>query len=325
MPANSPWAIAIFAARETPAVLASSVRAAIAASAGRGATIDVLVNGNQELATNFAHMAATIEAGDCILRVWSIAAPDKAHTWNEYVHRIWDTGTTAFFIDGYAKVKPDSLALIERRLAADPDAWAATGVPTSGRSAGKLREQMLREGGMHGNLYAITGDSMRAIRQVGFRLPLGLYRNDSLIGAALVYRLDPGNNEWKIGRIAVEGGATWDIDGISQLTIKNIIGQFRRRLRQAQGDLENRAVREHMAIKGLAPQFLPATTQEMVSHWISTNPDQARALFRKRPLCRYAARQMRAQRDWAATKIAPSLLLTHSNSSQANSAPVQAA
>jgi hypothetical protein len=288
------WAVAIFAARETPAVLAGTVRAAIAACAGRQATIDVLINGNHALAVNFAGLATTLPADGCTLRVWSIAAPDKAHTWNEYVYRIWNsdgtTGGTAFFIDGYARVKPDALAALDSRLAATPDALGATGLPSCGRSAPRLREQMLREGGLHGSLYALTGESMHAIRSAGFRLPLGLYRNDSLIGAALFYRLDPENNQWTTSRIAVEGGATWEVDGVSELTYRNVVAYFKRMLRQAQGALENRAVREHMTIRRLPPQSLHATTQEMILGWIGAQPAQARSLFLKQPSCWYAAR-----------------------------------
>jgi hypothetical protein len=312
--ANPPWAVAIFAARETPAVLADTVRAAVAACAGRRATIDVLINGNPALAEQFAAhsrtLAQALASDACTLRIWSIAAPDKAHTWNEYVYRIWDTDSTAFFIDGYARVKPDALTAIDRRLAATPEAMGATGVPSCGRSAARLRALMLREGGIHGNLYAVTGDSMRAIRAAGFRLPLGLYRTDPMLGAALAYRLDPARHEWQPNRIVVEGGATWDVDGISELTYKNVTGYFKRRLRQAQGDLENRALREHMTVKRLSPSQLPQTAQEMVFGWLRAQPAQARSLFLKRPTTWYAARKLRAARDWSATRVAPKLLLT---------------
>lgn len=317
------WAVAIFAARETPAVLAATVRAAIAACAGREATVDVLINGNHALAETFAGLAPALPAEGCTLRVWSIAAPDKAHTWNEYVYRIWDTDGTAFFIDGYARVKPDALAAIDRRLATSPDAMCASGVPSCGRSAPRLREQMLRDGGIHGNLYAVTGESMRAIREAGFRLPLGLYRTDPMLGSALAFRLDPARHQWTNGRVVVEGNATWDVDGISELTYKNVTGYFKRRLRQAQGDLENRALREHMAIKRLAPRLLPETAQEMIAGWLAAQPAQARSLFLKRPTCWYAARKLRAPRDWSATRVAPVLMLSQGGAAaprQANAA-----
>ncbi|MGJ9418472.1 hypothetical protein ACHAC9_12000 [Massilia sp. CMS3.1] len=310
---TSRWAVAIFTARETPSVLSGTVRAVIAACAGRQATIDVLINGNQQLAALFADVAATFATGGCTLRIWSIAAPDKAHTWNEYVHRIWDTGGITFFIDGYARVRPGALAAIEHRLATSPDALAASGVPTSGRSAKRLREGMLRTGGIHGNLYALKATSMSAIRNAGFRLPLGLYRTDPLLGAALCFRLDPANNQWKRGTVVAVADATWDVDGISELNYKNVVAYFKRQLRQAHGTLETRAVREHMTVNRLPPQLLPATAQDMINQWLSAQPEQARAMFLKHPSCLYAARQLRAPRDWSATQVAPLLLCTHTS------------
>jgi len=310
--ADPGWAIAIFAARETPPVLAGTVHAAIAACAGRRATIDVLINGNHLLAEQFADLAAPMSLDACTLRVWSIAAPDKAHTWNEYVHRIWSSdaapGAITFFIDGYARVKPDALEAIERRLAAAPHALAASGVPTCGRSARRLREQMLGKGGIHGNLYAVTGEGMTALRHLGFRLPLGLYRTDPMLGAALTFRLDPVNSQWTRGSVVAVADATWDVDEISALNYKNIVAYFKRRLRQAHGVLESRAFRDHMSIKRLPLQALPATSQDMVNNWIKAQPEQARSLFRRQPSCLYAARQLRLPRNWSATQVAPVLL-----------------
>ncbi len=313
----SPWSIAIFAARETPEALTSCVRAALGACAGRQACIDVLINGNPELADAFSGIATTLDSGGARLRVWSIAAPDKAHTWNEYVYRIWDTGGMAFFIDGYAQVRPDALAAMERRLAETPDALGATGVPTCGRSATAIREQMLREGGIHGNLFAISAEGMEGIRRVGFRLPLGIYRTDPLIGSVLMFRLDPVNNTWDPRRIAVAADATWHVDGIEDINWKNIKSQFKRILRQAQGDLENKAAREHLAVRKLPPQQLPLTVAELIANWIETQPAQARALFRKRPLAAYAARKVAQPRDWSATSIAPRLVQSNAETSAA--------
>lgn len=315
--ANPDWAVAIFAARETPPVLAGTVRAAIAACAGRRATIDVLINGSQVLAEQFADLAASLAVHTCTLRVWSIAAPDKAHTWNEYVHRIWDagahSGAITFFIDGYARVKPDALDAIERRLALAPHALAASGVPSCGRSARRLREQMLGKGGIHGNLYAVTGEGMEALRHSGFRLPLGLYRTDPMLGAALTFRLDPVNSQWTRGSVVAVAEATWDVDEISALNYKNIVAYFKRRLRQAYGVLESRAFRDHMSIKRLPLQALPATSQDMVNNWLKAQPEQARSLFRRQPSCLYAARQLRLPRNWSATQVAPVLLRKRSD------------
>lgn len=305
----SRWTVALFAARETPSVLAGSVRAAIRACSGKRATIDVLINGNPSLAQEFAELAPTISSDACKLRIWSIDAPDKAHTWNEYVYRIWEGGDIAFFVDGYARPKPDALELMERHLQAHPNAMAASGIPSSGRSAKAMEERMLRSGGgIHGNLYALTGSSMKGVRDTEFRLPLGIYRTDPLLGAVLTYRLDPSVNKWTRGSVVSVPGATWDVDGISELSYKNVVAYFKRRLRQAQGVLESQAFRDHMTIRRLPPRLLPVTAQEMVNNWLAAQPRAARAVFMKHPLCLYAARQLREPRDWSKTLAAPILL-----------------
>jgi hypothetical protein len=304
--ASPTWSVAIFAARETTETLARCIRAALAACAGRDAVIDVLINGNPALAK--AAAAMDWDAAQGRARIWSIAMGDKAHTWNEYLHRIWPKGATSFCIDGYAEVKPDALAAIAGRMAQDSSRLGATGVPTCGRSAGRLREQMLKSGGIHGNLYAVRPEAMQALREQGFRLPLGLYRTDPLLGSVLMFGLDPANNKWDPSRIAVEAGATWDVRGLSDLTWNNLRSQAKRIVRQAQGDLESRAAREHLAVKRLAPHLFPRTVSELVHGWIEEHPQQARSLFFKRPLCMHAARKLKADRDWSAASTPPELV-----------------
>jgi hypothetical protein len=303
------WSVAIFAARESTETLCQCIRAALAASRGRNASIDVLINGNRELAIAAgAQDWVGAAAGDGQVRIWSIAVGDKAHAWNEYLHRIWPPGTTAFFIDGYAQVKPDALQALGERLAEDDATLGATGVPTCGRSAPRLREQMLKTGGLHGNLHAIRAEAMAAMRASGFRLPLGLYRTDSLIGAVLMFGLDPSNNKWDPRRVAVAADASWHVDGLSDITWNNIRTQASRMLRQAQGDLENRAAREHLAVKRRAPSAMPRTARQLVNDWMEEHPKQARSLFFKRPLCLHAARKLKAARDWSEAWTAPELV-----------------
>lgn len=308
MPAHTNWAVAIIAAREHTDTLRSTIDAAVAASAGQNTLIDVLVNGNPGLAREMAAWAHASYQGAAGLRIWSIAQGDKAHAWNEYVHRIWPEGSTAFFLDGYARPRPDGLARLAASLALAPDAFGATGVPTSGRSAPALREAMLRGGGFHGNMNAIPVHAMAGLRASGFRLPLGLYRTDSLIGSVLMFALDPTAYQWQPGRIIVDGEATWDVPGQSDLTLKNIVAQFKRRQRQAQGDLENRAARDHLAVRCLPINHFPKTIRELVLAWIDTHPEEARRLYIKNPLRLRAALRMRAPQDWSAAGHAPELL-----------------
>ncbi|MCD2519411.1 hypothetical protein LQ564_24205 [Massilia sp. G4R7] len=301
------WAVAIIASRESVDTLISTVLASLAATPETTLT-DVLVNGNAILAKDMAAWAAGTGTAGRDIRIWSISQGDKAHAWNEYVHRIWPAGRTAFFLDGYARPRTDGLRRLADSLARQPDAFGATGVPSSGRSAPALRAAMLKTGGFHGNMHAIPVHAMDGLRATGFRLPLGLYRTDSMIGAVLMFALDPTTQQWQPGRVAVNGDATWDVPGQSALTVQNILSQFKRRMRQAQGDLENRAARDHFAVRCLPINQIASTSRELVLNWIAAHPEEARRLYRANPLCWRAAFKMRQHRDWSAAERPPALL-----------------
>jgi hypothetical protein len=234
---------------------------------------------------------------------------DKSHTWNDYLYRIWPGGLT-FFIDGYAEVRPDALALIAEAMVQRPAALAASGVPTSGRSAVAIRKLMLEQAGIHGNLYALCASAITGLRDCGFRLPLGLYRTDPLVGAILKFSLDPSKFGWDPSRLVVQPDATWDVHGTPWWKWRNLMAVWKRTLRQAQGELENRAAREHLAVRKRGPGEIPATAQEFVGNWVAEQPQDARMLFLRRPLTYYAANKLKAPRDWSLAGQAPCLLGT---------------
>lgn len=299
-----PRSVAIIASREDVATLKNCIDSVIRACKGKFAVVDILVNGNAGLAQDISTTAFDSPA-QCQLRVWSIKQGDKAHAWNEYVHRIWPGQGDAFFLDGYVEVEESALDALSATLMASPDALAASGVPSSGRSAARTREQMLREGGFQGNLHVLKQQAMQQLRTSGFHLPLGLYRTDSLTSGLLMFGLDPATHPWDKKHIAVAPEATWTVRGLGRVTYASLVGQWKRMLRQAQGELENRAVREHLAVKGLAPHLIAKTVQALVGKWIAEQPAQARQLFRKNPLCAYAAWRLRAPRDWSAAAVSP--------------------
>lgn len=301
-------AIAIFTARESLATLLRTIAAAERASADVASTIDVVVNGNRALALDAAEsMRSRAGTADHALRVWSVALGDKAHAWNQYVHTLAPQADVCCLIDGYARVEPGALAALDAALAAHPEAWGASGVPSVGRSAAKLKAAMLEEAGLHGNLYALRGTLIDRIRASGFRLPLGIYRNDSLLGAALCFSFDPAAHAWNPLRIVVSPDATWDYDPLNWWRVADLVAHFKRTVRQAQGVVENFAVRQHLGRERRTPESLPATTAELVGAWIKNHPDDAH-LLRSRPLCRRAIARLLAPRDWSKASVAPELL-----------------
>ncbi len=309
--------VAIFASRETPAVLAATILAATQAAQQAGntadAVIDVLVNGNTALADAAAQLGrARAQQADPVaprLRIWHLALADKAHAWNQYVETIWPGSDIAFFVDGYVRLWPSTIERLSQRLQSSADAIAATGVPTVGRSAAAARRVMLAEGGIQGNCFCIAGKTLRQMREIGFRLPLGLYRGDSMIGAVLAYRLDPTQHQWDAKRaVLVEPAASWDMRATRWWHPADWRASFKRLDRQAQGTLENLAMREHLTLRRLLPQALPATAAELVLDWAERCPDAATAACRRNGRAARALANLRNPRDWTLAITAPTLV-----------------
>lgn len=304
------WSAALFTSRESEQVVAAAVEAIVAAS--RVPTvIDVLVNGNPTLACKVAASmsAHKLESTLTRVRVWCIELGDKAHTWNEYVHRLWPGSEAAFFVDGYVRVNPDALQTLAGSMLAAPDALAATGAPTLGHSARRIREEMRRAGGIHGNLFALKPVAMEDIRRRGFRLPLGIYRTDPTLAAALAFGLDPTMNSWDLkSRVVVDFSASWQTEAKRWWVVSDLRSHFRRLERQAQGDFENRAVSSHLASKKMPAESLPPTAAQLVSDWARANPETFQQMLMESRLRRSAWRRLVESRSWAAAERLPQLL-----------------
>lgn len=262
-------ALAITAARESVATLTDVVQAAIVA-AGPNSCIDVLVNGNRELATALGAALEKnrpeAEAGSA-LNVWHLEFGDKAQTLNVIFHALKRNADLYYFLDGYARPNHDAFSWLEQALNDDPCALAATGVPSLGRSASRQRVAMQTSGGLHGNLFVLSPKAMNEIRLREFRLPIGLYRVDSLIGAVLNFSFDPATHPWTPARIVVVPEASWSFTPLSIWKLGDLQTQLKRVWRQTGGALENMAIKDHLARQHRPPEALPNSVQELVLGW----------------------------------------------------------
>ena len=319
------WSLAVFSAREDATCLTAAVMAA-ADSAREGATltIDVLVNGNRALA---GEMHARLSTGHwwkhgTAVRLWSIGREDKAHVWNHYLHAVNPDADVAFFMDGYVEVERDALSLMVDAIREQPQALAATSMPSTGPSAPGLRRRFLAEGGLHGNLYALTRATTRRLRQSGFRLPTQLYRNDSALGAALAFNLDPARHKWNWDRIAVVPDAEYSVPVTDPTRLSSLPMHIRRRLRQAQGHLETRALKAHLADARRSPFDWPSTARELVVQWAIEHPSEARSLAWTDPLAWATLRKLRRAPDETVTDTSVECLGQYSRSESAPQRPL---
>lgn len=289
------WSICILSSRETCSTLLASIQAAVLASNKKNTLVDVVINGNIDLANNLVK-ALALKSDDSFgirVRVFNLNLGDKASAWNTYVHNIWVGSDLVFFMDGYARPCLDAMLQIENGLSNKPEALASTGVPTMGHSAEYLREGMLQEGGIHGNLFAIKGSVCSEIKVAHFFLPVGIYRTDSTIAAVLAYNLDPKKYSWNLKeRIFVNKDATWLIDDQKIWSVGFFKSLIKRRIRQAQGSLENLAIREHFSFLKKSPMELPRYVDELIMSWIKRNLRQSCGVFLSNPMSFLALSKM---------------------------------
>lgn len=266
------FSISIFAYRETKKTLLTSINKCIIAAAktskstGTKVIINVLINGNEDLFNQIEQDQSQLWTHDSKLQINIYYFPfgDKANTWNQYFHYIGPNAKFHVFIDGYVFVHSDTFEKIANEYKTKAF-LGATGVPTSGRSASALRKSMLRYGGIHGNLCIFTDIVKNEICKHNFFIPVGLYRTDPLIAAIVNFNFAPKSNEWDNSRIRVIENLTWDIESKKYFSLSFIMGHYKRLKRQIQGQFENQAIRNLLAVKKIEISDLPPDVETLLA------------------------------------------------------------
>lgn len=296
------WQIAVFCQNEAGRI-AANLASIDAAIGGRRAIITVLINGSTDNSEAAALAAARRMATP--VEVFRIAAADKSNAINCF---LLDRGVRKeaglyFCIDGYVTIGRDALRATEARLAACPNAVAATGIAINGRSERHTAAATVQAGGiMHGQFYALRPAFVRRIAQAGFALPLGLYRGDGLLGSMAAHDLDPVGNSWSNARLVGVADATFEIDALSPFRWRDLRRQFRRKIRQMRGRLENAAIKHLIASGGYAS--LPNHADDMIRDYLQQHPVPAVALV-ERPFMAMALRQHRKAAPAKAADLQP--------------------
>ena len=282
------WAAAVCARNEAQGI-AACLHALALAGAARRLHVTVLLNGCTDNTGLMAERALR-ETG-IPGRIYTIAQGDKANAFNQFVHRLRPAASTYFFIDGYAAVAPDSLDRLDTALAGRAEAAAAAAVPSSGRSASLLRQQMVAEPGLHGSLFALRGSFVERIAALGLRLPVGLYRGDGLVGSMVLHDLDAMGGGWQPSRLVVEPAATWHAPVLQPWRPRDLRRHFNRLLQQGRGRLQGQALRAVLYPGGF--QALPEYADEHTLRWIDAAPASRRPSPWRDPFAALALARMR--------------------------------
>jgi len=226
-----------------------------------GFAVDVVVNGSSD---RTAAIARKTGAAAPHFAVHEYAQGGKARSWNRFVLDEAGLADAFVFVDGDAVVVPGSIAVLLEALERHPHVNAASAMPVNGRRAEAYRDQMAREHGLFGDLYALRGSFVEQMRASGIRLPEDLVGDDSLICA--LAKTDLGHeDEWDDARVlpCAQAGFVCEPTVLSLPSLKE---QWGRMGRYALRHQQNRIVSGIM--RGPGPQVLPRAMAELYREWL---------------------------------------------------------
>ncbi|WP_026340596.1 glycosyltransferase family 2 protein [Thioalkalivibrio sp. ALJT] len=285
------WSICVFASREGARIRDCLSALQQTTSTWPAVELTVVVNGPAPATASAAQEA--LGGWRHPARVVEIALGDKANAWNQYIHGLRPEARWHLFVDGYVVPDTVGLGVLREHCEAAPAAQtAATGMP-AGAHAGavQMRDFVMRHGGILGGLHALRGEFVERLVARGLFQPWGLYRGDGLIGSWVCHDLDPCVNRWDKQRIIPVPQATWQGERLAPWSPRDLRTHWRRMHRQAQGRMENRAIKDIIYREGY--EGLPESARDLVAHALELGPgSNDRSLFR-RWLRTRAARSLR--------------------------------
>ncbi len=297
--------VAVFASRDSVRTVLNTIKALPAACAQVRARVEIIVNGNPSLAR--ALSAALSETPSThqsfgALRVWSIAVADKANAWNQCLDKLVPPQFSGVLVcvDGYAMPTPGAIAELADYLRRPNAALAACGTAQNGPSVAFDYRGGKLDFGLRGGLFALSGACLREFRRVGFSLPIGIYRNDGLIGAVLAFGLDTSPRVWNESRLKIFAKIGWETEPVPIRVLTDFRGYVFRAVRQAQGRFENAAIHDTLNVRAAPIHKVSVPIADLVAQWMRAHPVAALKLLVSHPFALFGIGRMFArQRRWA--------------------------
>jgi len=130
---------------------------------------------------------------------------------------------------------------------------------------------MIEEQALAGNLYALRGAFLDRVRDTRVRLPVGLVREDGLVGALAKWDLDP-RYPWDSRRLVPCPDATFRFRTLSLLSPRDWRLQWKRRIRYSVGYYETQMLAPILKREGI--QGMPVNVQDLYARsGVSFRPD----------------------------------------------------
>jgi hypothetical protein len=297
---NWEWNVAVFSHNEA-ARIGQCIASIAQAIGSRRALVTVVLNGTTDASAAIAWQAARAHA--LPIEIYNIPLADKSNAIDQFFYKLRVPARMYFCVDGYVKIGPRSFEGLAAGLAGRPAAVAATGIAINGRTMPISREEILELGGkLQGQLHALRPEFLDRMVTQGISLPIGLYRGDGLLGSMASHDLDAIGTQWDPSRVVGVAEATFEIPSLSPFVPRDLRRQFRRKIRQMRGHLENAAIKTVIYQRGFAA--LPAYADEMIATYLDQHGVPPTTLPDK-PFMLLALRQHRAGRREAAANLTP--------------------
>lgn len=222
----------------------------------------VLVNGSTDAT---AVRARDIAAGRANVRVHDIAQGGKSRTWNHLIHDLLDgTDEAVILLDGDARIAPGSIDALVAAVGGD-GINAAAGMPLNGRMAAHYRHLLSTDGGLFGDLYALSGHFVNRIRARRLYLPDDLIGDDGLVAAWAHTDLQT-DAAWQRERVIACEEAGFLCEPVRLTNPASWRMQYRRMTNYSLRFFQNRIVSDIMG--GQGPDALPRELRSLYAAWL---------------------------------------------------------
>ena len=224
----------------------------------------ILVNGSTD---RTAQRARAATGGRAHVIVHEVPEGGKSRTWNRFVHD-WLTGEedAVIFLDGDAEIAPGSIEALVSTLEKG-NINAAAGMPLNGRMATHYRRLLHEDGGLFGDLYALSGGFVARIRARGLRLPEDLVGDDGLVAAWACTDLQ-SDAAWLRDRVIACEGAGFLCEPVRLASPATWRMQYRRMINYSVRFFQNRIVSDIMGREG--PDGLPQRLADLYPAWVGS-------------------------------------------------------
>lgn len=217
-----------------------------------GYAIHVVVNGSRD---RTALIVAGIAARHTNLTLHDWPEPGKARSWNRIILDTLPSGLRAVvLVDGDAEVSAGSIPALLASFDTYPEAQLASAPPLNGRRANHYRRLMTHSHGVFGDLYALRGSFVDAMRASGVRLPVDLVGDDGLVGALAKTDLGP-LSQWREERVRPVMDAGFRCEPFAPLDRSSWRMQYGRMINYAVRHFQDRIITHILRNEG--PHGLP--------------------------------------------------------------------